>query len=100
MDISSCQGFTVYSKSGCINCLNVVKFLDSKFIKHKYVLCDEELLEDREAFLVKMREYAAGKEVKQFPMVFHDGLFIGGYKETTEFVNNFMKELDFYSLDF
>jgi glutaredoxin len=96
---SSDKGFTVYSKSGCLNCVHVVKFLESKFIKHKYILCDEELLEDREAFLAKMRDYA-GKEVKQFPMVFHDGQFIGGFKETMEFVANFMKELDFYSLDF
>lgn len=93
------KGFTVYSKSGCLNCVHVVKFLDSKFIKHNYVLCDEELFEDREAFLAKIRDYA-GKEVKQFPMVFHDGVYIGGYKETMDFVNNFMKELEFYSTDF
>ena len=93
------RAFTVYSKSGCLNCVRVVKFLESKFIKHNYILCDEELFDDREQFLLKIQEYA-GKEVTQFPMVFHDGLYIGGLKETIVFVNDLLKELDFYSTEF
>lgn len=81
------DGFIIYSKSGCINCVSVSKLLDSNFIDYKYVLCDDELLENRDQFLEKMRNYA-GKEVKQFPMVFHNRLYIGGYQETMEFVNH------------
>ena len=45
------SGFTIYSKSGCPNCLKVKKLVNEK--KKEYVVfnCDEELIEDKEGFL-------------------------------------------------
>jgi len=87
------KSFVIYSKSGCLNCILAKKYLDSMFIEHEYILCDEELFDDRDGFLARIEELA-GKQVTQFPMVFHDGLYLGGFQETKTFVTNLNKEFD------
>jgi len=80
-------GFTIYSKSGCPNCTNVKKLLQENKIDYMLINCDEYLIEERDKFL----EFIANlceKEVKVFPMVFFDSKFIGGFKETKEYVVN------------
>ena len=39
---------TVFSKSGCINCIKVKQFLKEKSIKFIVIECDEFILEDKE----------------------------------------------------
>ena len=63
------EQFTVYSKSGCINCTRVKQLLQEKQVKFNIVDCDEYILEDKSGFLDCIRELAE-KEYKMFPMVF------------------------------
>jgi len=74
-------GFTIYSKSGCINCLKVKKMLQEKKLLYNYIDCDEYLIDKKEDFLLFIKEISS-KEVKTFPMVFNDGKYIGGFTET------------------
>ena len=89
-------GFTIYSKSGCPNCTKVKKLLFDKNIFYLDISCDEFLLEDKEGFLLFIKE-KANKEYRTFPMVFNDAKFIGGFTETQE---HFDKLLSFNNDDF
>lgn len=74
------EGYTIYSKSGCINCTKIKQFLKQKKIFFLEVQCDDFLLEDKEQFLLIINEMAK-KECKTFPMIFYNGEFVGGYNE-------------------
>lgn len=78
------KGFTIYSKSGCPNCTIAKKLLKEKFFLMEEINCDEYILEDKEGFLTFI-ETIGGKIHKTFPMIFYDGLFVGGLNETKEF---------------
>ena len=77
------QGYTIYSKSGCPFCTKVKRLLEKEAPSPLLVDCDDYLLENKEAFLIFIKEMA-GKEYKTFPMIFHNGDFIGGFTETKE----------------
>jgi glutaredoxin len=91
-------GFTVYSKTGCINCKKIKKILSEN--KHFFldVDCDEFLIEDKQGFLLFMKEIAL-TEVKTFPIIFNYGKFIGGYEEAKEYIEkqsiSFDENVDF-----
>jgi glutaredoxin len=87
---------TVYSKSGCPNCVNVKKLLKDKVVAFSVINCDEFIYEDKVRFLEFIHNLA-GKEYKVFPMVFNGLEFIGGFKETQAYFN---KQLDFTDSDF
>jgi glutaredoxin 3 len=87
------SGFTIYSKSGCPNCLKAKALLNSKHLLLKVVNCDEYILEDKETFLSFITSLS-NVEVKSFPIVFYDGKFIGGYNEITEFVEELLLAFD------
>ena len=89
-------GFTIYSKSGCPNCLKVKLLLQKNNLKFTIVDCDEYIIEDKTFFLLFINELAK-TSVTMFPMIFNDGLFIGGYNETTNYIN---KLLSFDNLTF
>lgn len=80
------KDFTVYSRSGCHYCTKVKQLLKSKSINFFTVDCDEYVLEDKELFLNHMKSLT-DKEIKGFPMVFHENIFIGGYNETKDYIN-------------
>jgi glutaredoxin len=82
-------GFTVYSKSGCSNCTNVKKLLAEKNAPNVIIDCDEYLIEDKENFLLFIKE-KANKEYKTFPMVFNNGIFLGGFNETQEYFDKLL----------
>lgn len=82
-------GFTVYSKSGCINCKLVKQLLKDKSLLYKEIDCDEYLIEDKEGFL-DFIEKLAKISFKTFPMVFYDGKFLGGFTDTKEHINNLL----------
>ena len=88
-------GFTIYTKSGCIMCSKVKNLLTEKFLFFEVVDCDEYLLEDKEDFLSFM-EKKIGSPYKQFPMVFSDGVFIGGYKETSDALPKLLLDFTLY----
>ena len=79
-------GFTVYSKSGCPNCIKVKALLKEKKLLFSVVDCDEYLIEDKDNFLLFI-EQTAKQSCKQFPMVFNDSTFIGGFNETKDFID-------------
>jgi len=78
------QGYTIYSKSGCPFCTKVKSLLEKEAPSPLLVDCDDYLVENKESFLVFIKEMA-GKEYKTFPMIFHNGDFIGGFTETKEY---------------
>jgi glutaredoxin len=83
------SGFTVYSKSGCINCNKVKTLLKEKHFIFSVINCDEYIIENKEDFLQFIKE-KANRECKMFPMVFYDGFFIGGYNETQEYIDKLL----------
>lgn len=77
------NGFTVYSKSGCPNCVTVKKLIKEKnFLLSSEICCDEYILEDKEGFLKFIENIAGNSSHKTFPIVFHEGKFVGGLNET------------------
>jgi glutaredoxin len=80
------KGFTVYSKSGCPNCSNVKKILKEKNLLFNVVDCDEYIIENKVNFLLFIKEQAK-REIKQFPIIFHEGTLIGGYIEVKDYID-------------
>jgi glutaredoxin len=88
-DKPSKSSFTIYSKSGCPNCLKTKSYLKEKNLIFNVVDCDEYIIEDKINFLSFIKQNA-NEEVKMFPMVFYNGKFIGGFSETTTFVEKLL----------
>lgn len=91
MDITKPEltGFSVYSKSGCPNCVTVKKLIKEKNFLMTEINCDEYILEDKECFLTFI-ETISGHSHKTFPIVFYEGSFIGGLNETKPFVEKLL----------
>ena len=87
--------FTVYSKSGCINCVKVKNLFNENNIKFTIIDCDEFILENKTEFL-EFIQNLAGIEYKMFPIVFDNNKFVGGYNETNKLLNGvFDLNMDF-----
>jgi glutaredoxin len=80
---------TVYSKSGCNNCIKLKNILKQKSIAFNVIDCDDFILENKEEFLAFIQELI-GKEYKMFPMVFDHNKFIGGYNETIKYLDELL----------
>ena len=78
--------FTIYSKSGCINCRKVKDLLKKMSINFITIDCYDYLLEDKEGFLSFIKNYTVN-ECKTFPMVFHNGNFIGSFNEVEVYID-------------
>lgn len=83
------KDFTIYSKSGCINCSSVKKLIKEKCFIFNEINCDEYLIEEKDNFL-SFIETIVGKSYKTFPMVFYNGKFIGGYTDTIDFIDKLL----------
>lgn len=92
------EGFTIYSKSGCPNCSKVKHLLKEKNLPFNTVDCDEFIIENKELFLHVIKELSQ-TDTKQFPIIFHDGIFIGGFHETKEYISKKIFTVD-ENLDF
>ena len=79
-------GFTIYSKSGCPNCANVKNLLKENNFEYFLIDCDEYLIEEKERFLKFITEIAEN-DIKSFPIIFFDKKYIGGFKETKEYID-------------
>lgn len=86
-------GFTIYSKSGCSNCIKVKNLLKEKNFLFNVVDCDEYIIEEKDLFLSFIKEHA-NKECKMFPIVFINGKYIGGYIETRDYIDNELISFD------
>ena len=82
-------GFTIYSKSGCLNCNKIKKVLKEKKFLFKEIICDEYIIEDKETFLNFIKNLTQ-EECKFFPIIFFDGKFVGGYDETLVYIEKIM----------
>jgi len=79
--------FTIYTKSKCIYCDKVKILLDSKIKNYKIINCDSYLENKttKEEFL-KFVKSISKKEWKTFPIVFYEGEFVGGFNDTSIFL--------------
>ena len=91
--------FTIYSKSGCINCNNVKKLLKDRQIGYTVIDCDDFLFEDKDNFL-KFINVNACIEWKVFPMVFHGKRFIGGFLETATYLDKLLDKILEFNTEF
>jgi glutaredoxin len=80
---------TIYSKSGCPNCVTIKKLLKEKQLLFEIIDCDEYILENRDEF-VKFMNNITGRENNVFPMVFDDNKFIGGFSETKKYIETIL----------
>jgi glutaredoxin len=78
--------FTIYSKSGCANCLKTKQLLQEKQLLFEVINCDDFIFDNKTAFLDFMKEIS-GKDVKVFPMVFDGNVFVGGFLETKTYLD-------------
>jgi glutaredoxin len=83
------KGFTIYTKSGCPNCIIVKKFIKENHFFSREINCDEYILEDKTEFL-SFIEKLTERPHKTFPMVFYEGKFIGGLYETMELIDKLL----------
>ena len=83
------KGFTMYSKSGCINCIKVKALLKEKKIEFNIIDCDDYIIEDKESFFLFIKE-KINLECRTFPIIFNDNQFIGSYNETKYYIDNFL----------
>jgi glutaredoxin len=88
------NGFTIYSKSGCPNCLKVKNLLKEDNFVFTIIDCDEYILEDKANFLLFMKNIIQSESPLQFPFVFNDGSYIGGYKETVQYTEKLFLSFD------
>ena len=84
--------FTVYSKSGCINCVNVKTILKEKKLVFNVVDCDEFILETKKE-LLSFIQTLIGQEYNKFPIDFDNNKFIGGYNDTIKYVKVLQEQL-------
>lgn len=83
------NAFTVYSKSGCPNCVKVKALLKENKKDYTVIDCDEFLLENKPEFLSFIKELS-GVEHKTFPMVFHGSRFVGGFTDTIPYLGKIL----------
>jgi glutaredoxin len=87
-------GYTIYSKSGCSNCIKVKELLHSTNMPFIVIDCDEYLIERKEDFLLFIQELIS-REWKTFPIVFtSDRQFIGGFTDTREYIEKLLEFTD------
>jgi glutaredoxin len=85
--------FTIYSKNKCLYCKKVKKILQEQSLPFLEIECDVFLAENKDAFLKHLRDLA-GVQVRTFPMVFHQGMFIGGFEDTQEYLHNIIQRYE------
>jgi glutaredoxin len=75
--------FTVYSKSNCIYCTKVKNLLTDYNIHYLEINCDNYINNSNSKidFLIFIKTIT-NKDYRTFPIVFDNGLFIGGYTDT------------------
>ena len=88
--------YTIYSKSGCPNCIKVKELLQSNNIEFTVIDCDDYLIERKPEFLLFIQELTS-REWKTFPIVFtSDGIFVGGFTDTRLYLEQLLEFTDDY----
>ena len=84
------KGYFIYSKSDCPACEKVKELLPEA----SYVNCDKYLQEDVDEFLDFVWSMCGNKYPRTFPMIFHDGHYVGNLGDV-EYLENFKLDCDF-----
>jgi glutaredoxin len=83
--------YTIYSKSGCLNCTKVKELLQIHKIQFVIINCDEYLLTNKTAFLDFIMNLIS-REWKTFPIVFNtNSQFIGCFTDTKEYLEKLLE---------
>jgi len=83
------NGVTIYSKSGCQNCLKIKAILTKNKLLYTVIDCDEYLIENKELFkqnISKMINLENKSDAIFFPIIFNDAKYIGGYNEALIYI--------------
>lgn len=75
--------YTIYSKSGCINCVKAKELLKSKNISFEIIDCDEYLFDDKSGFLNFIKQISNyNQDIKYFPIIFNlSNKLLSGFDE-------------------
>jgi glutaredoxin len=87
------KGFTIYSKSGCPNCSKVKKLLKEKNLLFNVIDCDDYILGEKQSFLNFIKNIS-NKEISIFPIIFYESKLVGGFNETSEFIEKLLLSFD------
>ena len=80
--------YIIYTKSGCSFCAKLKEFLKKEGKIFKDNNCDELLKNDyNKTHFLNWVQTTTNKNWKTFPIVFRYDDFIGGYTETTNYIN-------------
>lgn len=81
--------YVIYTKTGCEDCEKVKSLLSSE---EKIIInCDLLIKNNRQEF-IKSMELKTRIPFRQFPLVFRDDIYIGGYYELVDDLNFEMVE--------
>jgi glutaredoxin len=85
------NGFFVYSKTKCSYCDKVKQLFNSNQYSYTEIICDDYLLDEKikESFL-SFIQLLTNREYRTFPIVFKDGVFIGGFTDTREYIERLL----------
>jgi glutaredoxin len=79
-------GYTVFTRKNCTFCDKLKHLFFSEAIEDiKWIESDEFIATNKYAFLLHV-ENCAGVVHTTFPIVFHNGSFVGGYNDTVAYV--------------
>ena len=87
------KGFTIYSKSCCPNCSKVKKLLKEKNLLFNVIDCDDYILGEKQSFLNFIKNIS-NKEISIFPIIFYESKLVGGFNETSEFIEKLLLSFD------
>lgn len=73
-------GYTIYTKKGCIFCDKAKELLKNE--ETHIISCDDYLTDNVEEFLNFITSINGGISYRTFPIIFYEGKFLGGFKET------------------
>jgi len=87
--------YTIFTKSQCKYCDNIKSLMIEEKEDVEYISCDEMLRINRDSFIDFMKK-RTNVETITFPIVFYNGVYVGGYDDYHEKV----KQRCFDNLDF
>jgi len=81
------SGYTIYTKKSCSFCTKAKFLLSTEIPKPNIISCDEYLTDPqlKTEFLNFIQTLTGGISHRTFPIVFYNGIFIGGYSQLEEY---------------
>jgi glutaredoxin len=79
--------FTIYSKSGCKNCIKVKTLLKEKQISFIEIDCDDFIIDNKIEFMQFINKIGKSN-ISQFPIVFSNSIYIGSFNETYNYITH------------